>query len=149
MNKSSLYSFIVHINPEQMVNLVSFCNFVDVIKNIKFYSLFIKSFTIHRTIKVPGTFNSLQFLSLVISLILCFVTSSTSLTASFFGKFFLALIILYFTSELTNFTITGLASPIFPDILCIAWISDGSTFTFSLSFTISLTNISLILTCYD
>ena len=57
MNKSSLYSFIVHINPEQMVNLVSFCNFVvDVIKNIKFYSLFVKSFTIHRTIKVPGTF---------------------------------------------------------------------------------------------
>ena len=40
-----------------MVNLVSFCNFVvDVIKNIKFYSLFVKSFTIHRTIKVPGTF---------------------------------------------------------------------------------------------
>ena len=40
-----------------MVNLVSFSNFVvDVIKNIKFYSLFIKSFTIHRTIKVPGTF---------------------------------------------------------------------------------------------
>ena len=57
MNKSSLYSFIVHINPEQMVNLVSFSNFVvDVIKNIKFYSLFIKSLTIHRTIKVPGTF---------------------------------------------------------------------------------------------
>jgi hypothetical protein len=44
--------------------------------------------------------------------ILSFVTSSTSLTFSFFGKFSLALIILYFTSELTNFTITGLASPI-------------------------------------
>jgi hypothetical protein len=44
----------------------------------------------------------------------------------------------------TKFTITGLASPIFPGILCIAWISDESTFTFSLSFTISLTNISLI-----
>jgi hypothetical protein len=43
--------------------------------------------------------SSLQFLSLVISPILCFVTSSTSLTVSFFGKFFLALIILYFTSE--------------------------------------------------
>jgi hypothetical protein len=41
----------------------------------------------------------------------------------FLGTFFLALIILYFTSELTNFTITGLASPIFPGILCIAWIS--------------------------
>ena len=40
-----------------MVNLVSLSNFVlDVVKYIKFYSLFIKSFTIHRTIKVPGTF---------------------------------------------------------------------------------------------
>ena len=36
---------------------MSFSNFVvDVIKYIKFYSLFIKSFTIHKTIKVPGTF---------------------------------------------------------------------------------------------
>ena len=36
---------------------MSYSNFVvDVVKYIKFYSLFIKSFTIHRTIKVPGTF---------------------------------------------------------------------------------------------
>jgi hypothetical protein len=75
---------------------------------------------------------------------LCFVTSSTSLTVSFFGKFFLAFIILYFTSELINLTIIGLASPIFSGILCMAWISDGSTFTFNLSFTISLTNRSLL-----
>ena len=36
---------------------MSFSNFVvDVVKYIKLYSLFIKSFTIHRTIKVPETF---------------------------------------------------------------------------------------------
>ena len=123
MHKSSLYSFIVHINPEQMVNLVSFSNFVvDVIRYIKCYSLFIKRFTIHRTINVPGTF---KFFTISQSQNLCFVTSSTSLTFSFFRKFFLPLIILYFTSELTNFTITGLASPIFPRIygLDLWWIN--------------------------
>ena len=132
-----------------MVNLVSFSNFVvDVIKNIKFYSLFIKSFTIQRTIKVPGTFKFFTISQSCYKSHIVFCNIVYQSYSLFLGKFFLALIILYFTSELTNFTITGLASPIFPGILCIAWISDGSTFTFSLSFTKSLTNTSLIFSSF-
>jgi hypothetical protein len=69
-------------------------------KDEKIRDIFVKDIVkdklnVTEQLKYQALSSSLQFLSLVISPILCFVTSSTSLTVSFFCKFFFALIILY------------------------------------------------------
>ena len=90
MNKSSLYSFIVQ-NKWLIYCLWAILLLMS--SNISNFIIF-SSKVLPNTeqLKYQGLSSSLQFLSLVRSPILCFVTWSTSLTFSWiFGKFFLDL----------------------------------------------------------
>ena len=95
------------------------------------------------TTNVPGTFKFLTFYQTFNksqSVFYYIIYLSHSL---FHGQVLLPFTILYVTTTLISLTIAGFASLACSGVLCMDWISGGSTVTYNLPFTISLASRSL------
>jgi hypothetical protein len=135
-----MYFFIIHQNPEYLAILISLSRFCC---QIQLYSLFTKKYAISRTTKVPRTFKLLAFYQTCnkVQSVFCYIIYLSH--SLFHGQVLLTFTILYVTTKLICLTIDGLASPVCPGVICMEWISGGSSVTYNLSFTISLANKSL------
>ena len=135
-----MYFFIIHQNPVYLAILISLSLFCC---QIKLYSLFTKKYIISRTTKIQGTFKFLTFYQTCnkVQSVFCYIIYLSH--SLFHGQALLTFTILYVTTKLICLTIAGLASPVCPGVICMEWISGGSTVTYNLSFTISLANKSL------